>query len=652
MCGITGFTGQNDPETLKNMMDSIHHRGPDDFGQYADEYISLGHKRLSIIDLSEAGRNPISNEDESIKVILNGEIYNYKPLREDLVNKNHKFKSNTDTEVLVHAYEEYGISFLEKIDGMFAFALWDANRKELFLVRDRIGIKPLYYSIVNNELFFSSELKSLLYSGAIKRQVNYRPLREFLTVRSSSTEESFIKGVKKLLPGHYLKFSFASKTFSISQYWNLRSYGTSKTPSPIDTIVLDLRSKLVNSVKSHLMSDVPLGVYLSGGIDSSSIVGIMHKEGIEDIKTFTIGFGDIDLNNAVDQASIVAEHFSTDHQHFTVNPDVLSLLPKITWHADEPLADPTIIPTYILSEKTKPKCTVILTGEGADEFFGGYSHYKFINLRKKYFGRFPYFMRYPGSYVAKMMPLGVFQLFFKYSNELGKKGKGRVSELLKSNSPQDWYSLIQSIYLDNEKKELIDFNSLKNVDSEIKIEDFLFTNYLSNFFPNKKNILENTLFFDQTVPMIEDLLMKVDKMTMAYSIEARVPYLDRTIVEFASTLPISYKLNKGKSKYILREAVKPFIPEKTYLQKKDYFFVPIHKWLKTNISTFSDNLLFSDLASKTFNKQYIQNLLTKYDQSPLYYARQLWCLISYELWYRIYIQPSDSEFKKGFNFNL
>ncbi|MHA2364109.1 MAG: asparagine synthase (glutamine-hydrolyzing) [Candidatus Hodarchaeales archaeon] len=652
MCGIVGYTGSYEKDVLKNMLKSISHRGPDDNGIYQDDLISLGHQRLSIIDLSPAGRNPLCNEDQSIWITFNGEIYNYMEIKEDLIEKGHQFSSKTDTEVAIHAYEEFGIEFLNKINGMFAFALWDDNKKELFLVRDRIGIKPLYYSIHENNIIFASELKSILKSGIIPRRLDYFPLRDLLTLRSSDRERTFIHNIKKILPGNYLKYSLKEKNFVIQPYWQL-SKSTNKSSIPLSSFVTELRNLIVSSVKKRLMSEVPLGVYLSGGLDSSSIIGIMHNLGIESINTFSIGFGQYDINNALNQAEIVANEFATDHHEIIVDPDIIKILPKIVWHCDEPLADPTVIPTYILSEHTKPNSTVVLTGEGADELFGGYTHYKFMNLRHNYFRWFPYPLRYLGSSFLNIMPSKMFQLLFKYSEALGKEGKRRAALLIKCNNPYEWYLTIQSIFMDLEKKEVLNIDYLQSKEKSVKIEDFNYSNYIRKYFINnkKKHFLNQALFFDQSVPLIEDLLMKVDKMTMSYSIEARVPFLDHNIVEFSSKIPLKYKFHKGKGKYILREALKPFIPPKTYQQKKDYFFVPIHRWFETELKTITENVLFGENSSNTFKKSFIRKIMTKYNQSPLYYARQLWTLLIFELWYQMYILPTDDEFNKASSIN-
>ncbi|MBU0460736.1 MAG: asparagine synthase (glutamine-hydrolyzing) [Nanoarchaeota archaeon] len=387
MCGIVGFNW-DDQVLIRQMAAQLNHRGPDDEGYYTDKQVSLGHKRLKILDLTKNGRQPMCNEDNSIWIVFNGEIYNYQELKTWLETKHHKFSSNTDTEVIIHLYEEVGERCVEYLNGMFAFAILDTTKKRLFLARDRLGIKPLYYYInqnstnsTKNKFIFASEIKSILEDKTIKRKLNQNAFQTYFTFRANTDSETFFQDIYKLPPGHHLTYNLTNHNFTIKKYWSLKINTKKKS---IQYYQKKVQQELTASIKRRLMGEVPLGVYLSGGIDSAAVVGLLHSFAQDRIKTFSVGFGYEEQKAELGAANFIANHFNTDHHNLTVQPDTVKLLPKIIHHHDEPMADPTAIPTYILSEFTKKQnTTIVLTGEGSDEIFCGYEQYKLMKLWQK-----------------------------------------------------------------------------------------------------------------------------------------------------------------------------------------------------------------------------------------------------------------------------
>jgi asparagine synthase (glutamine-hydrolysing) len=609
MCGITGFYGLEDKELLSKMTSLLEHRGPDQSGYYADETVSLGHRRLSIIDLSEDGRQPMGNEEGTVWVVFNGEIYNYQELREKLEKKGHHFKSKTDTEVIVHAYEEYGQKCVSFFNGDFAFAVYDAEKKVLFLARDRLGIKPLYYTLVDGKFYFASEIKALLAVPGLKREVNPRALNYYLSFYANPLAETMFKGIFKVEPGHSLVFK--GKKLVMQKYWDLQMQ-----PTTLQNPEQELLSLLSDSVQKRLRSDVPLGVYLSGGIDSGTVVALMSKF-TDKVKTFSVGF-DSSLGE-LQRAKVTAEHFNTDHQEIILNAEAIKALPNIVWHQDEPMGDPTSVPTYLLSKEAKKKVTVVLTGEGADEQFAGYEQEKFMMLHQKYLQKIPF--RKSLAFPLQKIPANALNPFFKYMGSLGEEGKKRLVDFISAqNNPEALMSMI-AIFNEQEKQELLG-KKIENVTKTIKLD--------------KQNLLNSLLLFENKVPLAENLLMKVDKNTMAHGIEARVPFLDHRVVEFAAKLPPELKLKGLQDKYILRKVMKPYLPASK--QKKERFFVPVDHWLKDQLQPLSAELLSEKAVKEYFNPMYVQKMLKGYNTSPLFYGRQIWTVLNFQLWHKMFIE--------------
>jgi asparagine synthase (glutamine-hydrolysing) len=561
MCGIAGFSFE-DKSLIKKMTDTIIHRGPDDSGYFTDKNISLGHRRLSVIDLSKRGRQPMSNEDGSIWITYNGEVYNYRELRGELQKKRHKFKSDTDTEVLIHSYEEFGIDFLKRLRGMFAFCIYDSTKNKVFLVRDRAGIKPLYYYHDRNQLVFASEIKAILETG-IEKKINRDSLYSFVTFQYTIGNNTILDNVKKLLPGHYLELSDGS--IKLTKYWELKLEPKEENE---EYLIKEFRNIIDESVKMRLMSDVPFGAYLSGGIDSSSVVALMSKHVKEPVKTFSVGFGEKD--DELKHARHVSEYLGTDHNEFFFDSsDLVKSFDKFIWHIDEPLADGGAIPTFLLSKKTKNKATVIMVGEGADENLAGYSWHM---IRRPV----PENMRLKIYY--KMNTLAI----EKYLN--GYPGFRKfISEYKKIRSDE---------YLNR----ILGFE-------------------INNLLPN-------------------NLLMKVDRMTMSSAIEARVSYLDHKLIEFCGRLPINMKLNKSQGKYIQKKAMKGIVPDSIIKRKKHGFLVPIHRWLSQELGeTARYYLLDEKFKIEGFENKDLSNLFKQNKINKIQKTNMIWRLLLYCKWY-------------------
>lgn len=625
MCGICGFNFE-DKELIRRMADEIRHRGPNSAGYYTNKGLSLGSRRLSIIDLSKAGNQPIYNEDGTVAVVYNGEIFNFHELREELSKKGHRFKSDTDTEVIVHAYEEYGIGCLSHFNGFWGLALYDMKKKLLFLARDRLGIKPLYYYSDKNKFIFGSEIKSILLAPSLKREMNIDALNHFLTYRYIPCEDTIFRGIKRLKPGHYALYNLKTKSLKIGKYWDVEiRIKQDSEESVIENIVRIMK----DSVQKRLISDVPLGVYLSGGIDSSSIVAFMKEFASDEINTYSLGFEGDEIGNELKHAKKVSEIFSTNHHEITIKADIVKELPKIVWHLDEPMSDPAAVPVYFLSKEAKKTVTVILTGDGADEMFAGYDQYKFMLWGNKL--RFlPKFMRkkiIPSA--LKSAPKGMLDKIYKYSSATGPKMFGRLErfmENIKGNKAKSYVEVV-GVFDDDEENSLLKFRP-NNHYAEINRE----------FFSNKNDFLAQLTYFDTKRYLPEDLLMKPDRMCMAHSIEARVPYLDYRMAEYSFSIPSNLKLRNGMTKYILKKALKKYLPKEIIYRKKQPFQMPLDRWMSKDLKGIFSNLLEEKINTKLFNKSFIEKIFDNYNSSKLYYGRQLWSLGIFNIWHKIFIE--------------
>ena len=614
MCGIAGFyqfEGKRPDKTLlRAMCDVITHRGPDEEGFYLDRHVGLGIRRLKIIDLA-TGQQPIHNEDKSIWTVFNGEIYNFRELREKLQSKGHRFYTNVDTEVIVHLYEEYGEDFVEKLNGMFGIAVWDRNLEKLILVRDRLGIKPLSYFLTDEKLVFGSEIKSLLIEGSLNRSISVSSLDYYLTFGYVPAPHSIFEGVRKLPPGHLL--TYQKGKVHIRQYWDVPLNAESKAYSE-DYYKEGLFDLLKTAVRRRLISDVPLGAFLSGGVDSGTIVGLMAQLMTQPVKTFSIGFEEEEFSE-LDDARIVARHFGTEHTEFVVKPNALELLPKLATSYDEPFADSSAIPTFYVSQLARQHVTVALSGDGGDELFGGYRRYV-TDARDNFLEVLPSWIRTSllGG-ISKQMPM--FMRGKSYLHYMSQSVERQYLQRVSFFSPE-----IKSHLYSNDLK-----RHLGGADPVKWAKDFM-----DNV--NGAALLPKMLYSDLKTYLPYDLLTKVDIASMAHSLEVRVPFLDHEVVEFAAQIPPQLKIQGDTSKYILKMAMKGLVPPEVLQKKKQGFAVPLARWFRSELKEFTyDNLTSTRFKSRGwFAQDAIEKMLARHQAGTADYSSIIWSLIFFETW--------------------
>ena len=628
MCGICGMVGFANQDLLKKMCRIMSHRGPDDEGYFIDKNIGLGIRRLSIIDL-ETGHQPIHNEDETIWVVFNGEIYNFQELRESLKKKGHQFYTKTDTEVIIHLYEEKGEDCVNYLNGMFAFAIWDKKDEKLFLARDRLGIKPLYYTVVDGSLLFASEIKALLECNKVEKEVDLIGMHHFLTFLYVPAPFSMFKGIKKLPPAHTMSYKNGKvgvQNFEPLQYWDLGfSKAKIKREEYYSERILEL---LREAVKIRLVSDVPLGIFLSGGIDSSSIVGLMSQISNCSVKTFSIGYEEKFASyNELKYSRLVAKHFGTEHHEFIVKPDAVELLPEIIQHFDEPFADSSAIPTYLVSQMAKKHITVALSGIGGDEAFGGYPRYIGLQVAR-YYEKLPLFVRknillkiaeqFPES-TASVNIMGRFKRFAR--GGILPADKRYLSWISFFNT--DFYN---KLFTDKLKKEL-------SMSDPFQIHrEFLNQKKTAEF-------LNRVFYLDVKTYLADDLLAMGDRMSMANSLELRIPFCDHKLLEFSASIPYSTKIEGFRLKYLLKRAVSQLLPKEIITKRKQGFMIPLGSWLQTELKDLTLDLLSKRSVKKRnyFNWECVQWMLREHYEGRQNFADQIWALMTLEIWHRIYI---------------
>jgi len=554
ICGIYNFNNAQDVERerLLGMCRIMEHRGPDDEGMHIihrDEEnfsVGLGHRRLSIIDLSPSGRQPMSNEDGTLWITYNGEVYNFKEIRHELVSKGHKFKSHTDTEVIVHLYEEEGKECVKKLRGMFAFVIWDNRNRTLFAARDRLGIKPFYYYYSKDNFIFASEIKAILQSGRVLPEVNTEVMNIHLTLGYTPAPYTMFKNIFKLLPGNLLVLS--KGRLKIEQYWDIAAVANNEK-LPEREYVERFQSILKDCIQKRLISDVPLGVFLSGGVDSSTVVGLMRSLVNEKIKTFCIGYSE-KKSSELEYAKIVAKKFNTDHHEYILEPEnFYDFIPKFIWHFDEPISEPAAIPLYFISKLARKHVTVLLSGEGADELLAGYPIYNYMQTIDRY-------RKLPGVLRRNLTD--------KFLTRLIKSEKKRDKYSEWINLPlEERYLSVPSELSGSMRKKLFNKDFLNH--SQLEAAEVM-----GNYFEKVKSQdnLSKMLYVDTKTWLADDLLTKADKMSMAVSVELRVPFLDHTLVEFVASVPSRYKLRNGKSKYLLKKSVSGLLPKEIINRKK------------------------------------------------------------------------------------
>lgn len=621
MCGICGWFNFDpawpvDEHVVSKMTSTLTHRGPDDNGIYCKGNFAMGHTRLSIIDV-KTGHQPMSNRDKSIWVAFNGEIYNYVEIRNDLRRKGHKFSTTSDTEVIVHLYEDKQELFLEDLRGMFAIALWDEKNRKLILARDRVGKKPLYYYKNDDYLIFGSEIKAILESDQIDRDINLEALDQYLSFLYVPAPISIFKGIMKLEAGHFLVCQNGNIT--ITKYWDL-DYRHDITERKEDEYYLEKFDDLLNeAVKLRLRSDVPLGAFLSGGIDSSAIVLTMAKHLDRPVETISIGFGE-DEYNELHYAKQVAELCGSSHSEFIVNPDISNIVPELIKYFDEPFADSSFIPTYYVSKVAREKVTVVLSGDGGDELMAGYPRH----LIDSYEHKIRFFSdRLPPS------------LLFRIYEYLPKSMKGRniirnlslpadVAASRKHYNHLFNSELKKLLYVDNNSALLYDFSER-------------FRKFYNS--ANTENSLDKALYLDIKTYLVDDILVKVDRMSMANSLEVRSPLLDHKILEFLTTVPSNLKLRKTTSKYLLKRLFQDKLPENIIKRRKQGFRLPIEVWLKNDLKEQTSDIIFSQSFADRgyFNVKYVRKMWDDFIDGKNNYAHQIWQLFILELWHREYI---------------
>jgi asparagine synthase (glutamine-hydrolysing) len=630
MCGIAGFAdstagsgaGQS-PARLEaefslvhRMCEVIRHRGPDDEGVHVEPGLGLGMRRLSIIDLA-GGRQPMHNEARTIWIVFNGEIYNYRELRRELETRGHQFYTSSDTESIVHAYEEWGEHAFLKLRGMFGVAIWDQPRRTLLLGRDRCGIKPLHYAEHHGRLYFGSEIKSLLAAGAVDPRLNLDALDHYLAFLYTPRDRSIFESINKLPPGHYLRWHDGRA--EVRQYWNIAERETF-TGTEADAAE-QLRAVLADAVRSHMVSDVPLGAFLSGGVDSSAVVGMMARASSRPVKTFSIGF-DEPAFDELEHARTVARHFATEHHEFVVRPDGLSILDRLISHFDEPFADSSAIPTWYVSEMARRHVTVVLSGDGGDELFGGYDRY-LPHRRVAQFDRLPF----PGrrrlaALVWPHLPHGA-------------RGKNFLRHVAKDAEQRYVDALV--LFQQDERVSLYsrDLRQALAIAAERALE-CLFDRFSGLSLQSRMMRVD----FETYLP--EDVLTKVDRMSMAHSIESRVPILDNEVIEFAAALPASFKIKGGRRKHILKEALRPMLPEGTLERRKQGFGVPLAVWFRGGLADLFADVLHSTRTEQRgyFERSFIRRLTREHLTGERDHSLRLWQLLVFELWHRQYLDGS------------
>ncbi|MCM3389325.1 asparagine synthase (glutamine-hydrolyzing) [Lysinibacillus fusiformis] len=604
MCGFTGFIGEvnNSELVLQNMMNQIIHRGPDSGGTFLDGNAALGFRRLSIIDL-EQGNQPLYNEDDSLVLVFNGEIYNFRALRKKLIEKGHKFKTNTDSEVLVHGYEEYGEGLVKKLRGMFAFVIWDRRKNTLFAARDPFGIKPFYYAYMNKTLMFGSEIKSFLPHPHFKKELNEQALKPYLTFQFPVLNETFFKGVYKLPAAHYL--TYANGKIDIVRYWEPSFKPEEDT---LESIVEDIDEVVRDSVNCHKISDVKVGSFLSSGVDSSYVASVLRPD-----KTFSVGFNAENFSE-VDNAVALSKELNIENVNEVLDPDIcFEKLEEIQYMMDEPHSNPSIVPLYFLAELARKHVTVVLSGEGADELFGGYAEYDETPSMRKY-KKIPSYIRKPIAQVAKQMP--------------EVRGK---HFLMKGGLPVEETFIGQArIFEENEASQILK-REYQNAPTVKDIVTPIYSKVSDKDDITKKQILDLNLW------LVDDILLKADKMSMAHSIELRVPFLDKEVMNVASRIPTRFRVSEKGTKYAFRLAARKALPDAWAKRKKIGFPVPIRLWIKEEKYYNQIKAIFeSDMANTFFNREEITKLLTDHYEGRANNQRKIWTIYMFLLWYKRY----------------
>ena len=599
MCGIVGYISKekNKEENLSKMLNRIIHRGPDAEGKYIDEDIALGHRRLSIIDI-ESGNQPMFNEDKSLVIIFNGEIYNYKELKQKL-EKKYNFKTTSDTEVLLYGYQEYKEKLLNKLRGMFAFVIWDIKNKELFGARDHFGIKPFYYYKKDDKFMFASEIKAFLDHEDFEKKLNKDIIPEYLRFNFSPSDETFFKRVYKLKPGHYFKYKEGK--LKIKRYFKI-SFEERNTN--FKDLIKTISNTMKDSINHHMISDVEVGSFLSSGIDSSYIVSLAKPN-----KTYTVGY-DITKYDEISYAEDLTNKLGINNTSKKISKEeYFDIIPKIMYHLDEPLADPAAVSLYFVAELARKDVKVVLSGEGADELFGGYNYYR-IEIDTQKYRKIPFWIRKVISKIASLLP--------------SKKG---INFLVRNGQTlEEGYIGVTKIFTEKETKKIINYKNKSRTNKQITHNIFKENEKSSNI--SKMQAIDISFWLEK------DILQKADKMTMANSIEGRVPFTDIEVYKLARTIEDKYKVNKKNTKVALREAAKKDIPNESYKKKKLGFPVPLREWIKEEkIYKEIKEKFNNDISKQLFNNKYLNKILDNHKNNKQDNYKKIWTIYCFLIWY-------------------
>jgi len=632
MCGIFGIvSSKTDRHQLEVSTDTLRHRGPDDSGFFIGANVGFGHRRLSIIDL-EGGHQPIFNEDHTKCIIFNGEIYNFMDLRDQLLRKGHRFSTRSDTETILHAYEEWGKSCVDHLRGMFSFAIWDSREKTLFLARDRLGIKPLFYGEHRGSFYFASEMKAILAISDFPREIDEGALVNYFTLSYIPAPLTIFKSIKKLLPGHTL--TYHNDQFEISKYWDL--YFVPNRNKDEDYFIQGFMNLLQEAVKIRLISEVPLGAFLSGGIDSSTVVALMSRVSESPVKTFTIGFGG-NVGGYLDErkyAKLVADHYRTDHKEYEVFPQPQGLIEKIVRAFDEPFADDSTIPSFFVCKTARENVTVALSGLGGDEVFAGYERY--LGLR---FSR-----------IYKNIPLFFRENFFqKFVESLPERGDGHytinhMKRFVRSASLKPDLAYLGFISKMNSRIEGSFFSEPERFEEHRNsCQDLILSYFNSPNISDEPDSLNRAFYCDIKTYLPEDILAVTDRMSMHHALEVRVPFLDHKFIEFCATIPPEMKVKWFRKKYLLKKGVKNLLPEQVIQHRKQGFVGPMAQWLKNDLKPY----VLETLSEKNlkrhhlFNYQTIQTVLREHFSGKEIHDTLIWSMVIFQKWFDLYIEKRN-----------
>jgi asparagine synthase (glutamine-hydrolysing) len=600
------------------MTGAMIHRGPDGSGQFLSDEVGLGHRRLSIIDLGGGGQ-PITNEDETIQVVFNGEIYNFIELREELLARGHTFRTRSDTEVIVHAYEEWQLACVDRFNGIFAFALWDSRQKRLLLARDHLGVKPLYYSFLNGQLLFASEIKSILQARNCPREVHLPALAQLFTGRCVISPDTMFRDIHKLPPGHLM--IAGSQGIQTRRYWQWKA--TASRCGSEASLIAEYRDLLEDAIRLQMRSDVPVGLYLSSGIDSSALLAVMNKYAGRPIHTFTIGFEGGEASNENDDARAIAKRFGADYSEMILGPgDFEKYYERYLWDLEEPVSHEPAVAFYFLSLLASSKVKVVLCGQGADEPWAGYDRYIGMKLS-------PLYSSLPG-FMTKSFSKFVDRFI---RNERLRRGAHSLAE-------RDILSRVVKVYsfFDSGMKENLFQPWLKDA---IGADEAISRKALERLYHDVEHLdpLSQMLYIDSRTSLPDDLLMVADKLSMANSVEVRVPYLDYRVVEFVESLPPNLKLKGFQGKYLHKKALAPWVSREVAYRPKKGFAHPVDQWLRGRMRSFVDECLLSETSAvnRYFNRDYIRRMVRDHETGRQNYLRHLYLLISFELWHRRFI---------------